>query len=112
MPKTLKNKNRNKKTRSKKEKSPRGRPGVRPTDEHKHMMMNRLFDSPPKNPSGTPSTRRRCQEEIIHKYQTVSKIKLLTVLNQQICASCGVFYTLEAIAHILLAKKIKSIQKL
>lgn len=77
--------------------------------KHSKMMMNGTFNSPAKSPRKL-SDRRRFQDELIHKCRTVSKVKTLNELNQEMFKDYGVYYTLEAIAHIILAKEIKTIK--
>lgn len=76
--------------------------------EHNKKMCNGEFNSPTKRKQ--TSHRRRFQDELTHKLETVGKIKNLNELTKKICEDYGVNYTLEAIAHIILAKEIKSIK--
>lgn len=77
-------------------------------EKYNKKMCNGEFNSPTKGKQ--TSCRRRFQDEWTHKLETVGKIKDLNELTKKICEDYGVNYTLEAIAHIILAKEIKLIK--
>lgn len=88
-----------------------GKKPIRPkmtVEKYNKKMCNGEFNSPKKGKQ--TSYRRRFQDELTHKLETVGKIKALNELTKKICEDYGVNYTLEAIAHIILAKEIRLIK--